>query len=266
LTVNERLPESVERDRVELQIRLLLASAYLGQLGWAAIEVPRTLEPARNLARRLGDAEKLAFALYYVWFHHGVRCEHQMADAAITEMYSLAKSTGDSRTLITAQMMDASTRCWKGDYIGCRRTAAALAAAYEPTAHGDLVQVLNHDPKCLAQVWASTAIWSLGYPDDALRVALDQLALARKIGHIWNLIWGLTGGSLTLLFRGDTKLMLEWAAEARAIGRDHAMAVVEHMLFPAYSGAAMITGGEHKEGQARLSGGFRAWQASGGVH
>jgi predicted ATPase len=60
--------------------------------------------------------------------------------------------------------------------------------------------------------------------------------------------------------------MLEWSAEAHAIGRDHALAVVEHMLFPVYSGAAMITHGEHKEGHARLSFGYRAWQATGGVH
>jgi predicted ATPase len=266
LTMNNRLPKTVKRDREELQIRLLLASAYFALLGWAAIEVPRTLEPARNLARRLGEGEKLASILYYVWMHHGMRCEYQMADAATTEMYSLAKSTGGSSALITAQMMDACTCCWKGDFVGSRRVSAEVTAAYEPIIHGDLVQAINHDPKCLTQVWASLASWSLGYPDQALRISLDQLALARQIGHIWNLVWGLTGGGLTLLLRGDTKLMLEWCAEARAIGREHAMAVVEHMLFPGIGGAAMIVGGEHKEGHAGLSCGLGAWQTSGGVH
>ena len=84
LTVNDRLPKSAERDKEELEIRLLLASAYFGSLGWVAIEVPQTLNPARDLVKRLGESEKLASILYYVWFHHGLRCEYQMADAATT--------------------------------------------------------------------------------------------------------------------------------------------------------------------------------------
>jgi predicted ATPase len=60
--------------------------------------------------------------------------------------------------------------------------------------------------------------------------------------------------------------MLEWCHEARAIGREHAMAVVERMLFPAWSGAAMIERGEYREGHERLASGVGAWQASGGVH
>jgi predicted ATPase len=59
--------------------------------------------------------------------------------------------------------------------------------------------------------------------------------------------------------------MLEWCAEARAIGFEHAMAVVEHMLFPGWSGAAMVAHGEYKEGRARLSSGLGVWQEGGGV-
>jgi predicted ATPase len=262
LTVNDRVPKSLERDRQELHIRLLLARAYLPLLGWAAIEVPKTLTPARDLARRLEESEKLASILYYVWFHHGMRCEYEMADAANSELYSLAKSTGDPKSLITAQMMETCTCCWKGDFLTSRRLGEEVAAMYEASIHGKLVQAYNHDPKCLAQLWSSSAIWALGYPDQALRAALDQLALARELGHIWNLVWGLTGASLTLLLRGDTKLMLEWCTEARAIGHEHAMGIVEHTLYP----VALIARGDYAEGYARLSSGAQAWEASGGVH
>jgi hypothetical protein len=266
LTVNNRLSETVKRDRDELQIRLLLASAYFASLGWAAIEVPHTLNPARDLARHLGEREELTSILYYMWFHHGMRCEYEMADAANAELYSLARSTGDSKAFITAQMIDASTLCWKGEFVGSRRAAAEVSAAYEPKAHGDLVQTLNHDPKCLAQIWASAAIWSLGYPDQALEFALDQLSLARQLGHVWNLLWGLTGGSLALLFRGEAKLMLEWCEEARVIGHDRAMRIVELSLYPFWSGCAMIALDEHQEGYARLYSGAEVWGATGGVH
>ena len=195
LTVNERLSNSLDRDRQELQLRVLLATAYFGLLGWAAIEMLRTLNPARDLARRVGERRTLTSILYYVWVHHSMRCEYEMADAPIAELYLLARSTGDSRSMITAQMTDACTRCWKGDFVGSRRVSAEVAAGYKLDTHGDLVQTYNHDPKCVTQGWVSAAIWALGYPDEAFRLALDQLALARQMGHVFNLVWALTGGA-----------------------------------------------------------------------
>lgn len=150
LTVNGLLPGSVERDRTELQIRLLLASAYFGSLGWGVMEIQRTLEPARDLARSLGAGEQLASILYYVWLHHALRCEYEMADAATSELYSSAESTGNAKPLILAQMMDSSTRCWKGDFVGSCRVNAKLVETYETRINDDLnlVQITNQDPKC----------------------------------------------------------------------------------------------------------------------
>jgi hypothetical protein len=89
LTVNGLLPGSAERDRTELQIRLMLASAYFGSLGWGVMEIQRTLEPARDLARSLGAGEQLASILYYVWLHHALRCEYEMADAATSYGFTM---------------------------------------------------------------------------------------------------------------------------------------------------------------------------------
>jgi hypothetical protein len=204
LAVNERLQQSAERDRKELQIRLLLASAYFGSLGWVAMETQRTLEHARDLARRLGAGDQLACILYYVWLHHALRCEYEMADAATSELYSSAQSTGDSKSLILAQMMDSCTCCWKGDFVGSCRVNAELMATYETRANDDLdvVQITNNDPKCFAPGWAAVSAWVLGYPDEALHIAQDQLARARQLGHIFNLTWSLIVGAATLAFAG----------------------------------------------------------------
>jgi hypothetical protein len=48
LNVNERLSASVERDRQELDIRVMLGTSYLATLGWAAEEIAQTLRPARE--------------------------------------------------------------------------------------------------------------------------------------------------------------------------------------------------------------------------
>jgi class 3 adenylate cyclase/tetratricopeptide (TPR) repeat protein len=267
LTVNGLLPGSVERDRTELQIRLLLASAYFGSLGWGVMEIQRTLEPARDLARSLGAGEQLASILYYVWLHHALRCEYEMADAATSELYSSAESTGNAKSLILAQMMDSSTRCWKGDFVGSCRVNAKLVETYETRVNDDLdlVQITNQDPKCFTQSWAAVSTWVLGYPDEALHIAQDQLARARQLGHIFNLTWSLIGGGITLALRGDIKRTREWHAEARALGREHALPHVEQYVDPVWEGIALIWVGEYEEGHAGLSSGVPVWEGAGGV-
>ena len=103
LSVNERLPASVERDRQELDIRMLLGTAYLSSLGWAAVQVAQTLEPARDLAIRLGEDAKLVPVLYYIWFHHAMRCEYPKCLEAIEELDALASASDDSTAFVIAR-------------------------------------------------------------------------------------------------------------------------------------------------------------------
>ncbi|MFN0316488.1 MAG: AAA family ATPase, partial [Burkholderiales bacterium] len=266
LEANEDLAASPARDAKELEIRLALASAYFALLGWAAAEVPRILGPAKLLARALSDGEKLTSILYYLWFHHGMRCEYQAADSLIEELYALAESSGDSGSLITALMTDACTRCWKGDFAGCLSVAGQLVNSYDPAIHGSLANHYNHDPKCLTLMWASAAQWSLGFPDQALQLSREQLDWARELGHVWNLLWSLTGGGVSLMYRGDTGLMLEHCDEARSMGKVRAMNVIEYAVFPFWGGFGLIAPGAFNEGRERLSAGSQVWAASGGVH
>ncbi len=72
-------------------------------------------------------------------------------------------------------------------------------------------------------LWAGYYLWALGYPDQAKQAALEQLELARRLGHAFNLCWSLTGGTYALVLRGETQLARQWLAEAKAIAREHAM-------------------------------------------
>jgi predicted ATPase len=66
--------------------------------------------------------------------------------------------------------------------------------------------------------------------------------------------------------RGDAKRTLEWHAEARALGQQHALAILEQIVDPVWEGIALIWFREYKEGHATLSSGAPPWEAAGGVH
>ena len=249
-----------------LGIRLLLATAYSASLGWAAPQMLQVLKPARDLAIRVGEDDKLVPVLYGIWFHHAMRCEYPQCLRAIDELDAVARSSGDSTAYVTARMTDAMTQAWVGNFKRAREAHDLLLSAYDLEKHGHLVQTYNHDPKCALWTWAGYWLWALGYPDQARQAALDQLELSRRLRHPFNLCWGLMGGTWALLWRGETRLMRQWVAEAYAIAREHAINPVADVMVPWFDGYALIEEGQFAEGYERLSSAVKSWRATGVVH
>ena len=266
LGVNERLPASTERDRTELDVRLLLGTANLMHSGWATIEIPRALEPARALALRLGERAKLLAVLYYIWFHHAMRCEYPQSLQAVDEIDAIARSGEDSSAYVIARLVEAWTQGLMGNFVHAQQATDRLLQAYDVEKHGHLVHTLGHDPKCGVLSWAGHWLYALGYPDRARQAALEQLEGSRRLGHAFNLSWALTGGTLALLMRGETALALEWAAEAHGIARDHALTYVAAFSVPWVEGLALILQRDDANGYPKLARACNLWQGQGALH
>jgi hypothetical protein len=56
-------------------------------------------------------------------------------------------------------------------------------------------RILNTDPKTLNLVLLANSTWTLGYPEQALRILDAGHAHARQIGHPFALGWALTIGA-----------------------------------------------------------------------
>jgi predicted ATPase len=266
LKLNELLPAGIERDRQELDIRLLLGAAYLASLGWAAIEVVRTLGPARDLAVRLREDDKLVAILFYTWFHHMMRCEYPRTCEIAAELRALAQSRGDSTTTVIAGMAQALL-CWfTGDPLQARAAAEAMLAAYDPEQHGQLALTYIHDPKCLTLAWAAEWLWALGYPEQAQRAAEEQLRLARQLRHPMNLFVSLSVGTVGLTACGETRLAREWLREAKVLAKDLGMTFMAEAIVPFWDGCALIAAGEHELGDATLAVGAKGWRDTGPLH
>jgi tetratricopeptide (TPR) repeat protein len=152
-----------------------------------------------------------------------------------------------------------------GNLVHAQRATERLMQAYDVEKHGHLVHTLGHDVKCGALCFAGHWLYALGYPDRARQAARQQLELSRLLGHAFNLCWGLTGGTLALLMRGETTLALEWAAEAHTIAREHALTLMAEQLVPWTEGIALIVQGDHAEGYPKLAGNNAWWRGQGAL-
>jgi class 3 adenylate cyclase/predicted ATPase/ABC-type transport system involved in cytochrome c biogenesis ATPase subunit len=266
LGVNERLPVSVERDKQELDIRLRLGIAYQSYLGWAAMEVVQTLEPARELAIRLGEPEKLFQILDHSVAHYLNRCEFPRVLKINEEVDALARSRNDSTAIVIARLNEALTHNMMGNFKAARQATDLMLQDYDPEQHGQLVQTTyNYDAKCLALASAGNFLWALGYADQARQATLKGLDLAQRLGHAFNFCLFLDVGIRAVLWCGETRLARQWLAESKAIAREHAMAYFADVLLPISDGSTLIEQGDYSEGYAKVVSGQKLYRDAGAL-
>ena len=153
---------------------------------------------------------------------------------------------------------------WLGDPIKAREHADQILSLYREEQHGHLVRILNNDPKTVALGWGAQAAWILGYPEQAAQLREDCEALARKLGHPFDLGWALTNGALVFDHLGEPDELLKRVAEADRVGRENSLAFVTECPVPAYSGIALIHKGKVVDGMATLERGLAVWEEGAG--
>ena len=265
LAANNELPSSTERDRRELDIRVGLATAYMALLGWAANEVLETLSTVSELSRTLGDEDKLLTSLCLSAFGYGNRCQYTETDALIEDELEFAKTSGSSRAAVVAHTVAAWSYTHRGNFERARHHAAEVERLYVMSEHGDLANLINHDPLCLTLCWSGFRLWYEGWPDLAQANALKQLELARDLDFPFNLVWSLSGGGYPLAFMGDVSTTISWVEEARAIARDQGVPFWDASLCDMFEGCVRIVGKEHERGYELLKHGADLWQLTGGA-
>ena len=264
LKVNEQLSASAERELQELDIRMLLGTAYLSWKGHAAPELLQAIEPARRLAIDHRQDEKLVPILFYIWMHYTARVEFGPGLEIVGELDALSQATADSYAYIVARNVENMTYGWMGNFTRACKAAERGVRAYDPERHAPFVHVYNHDQKCGILSWAVHFLWILGYPDQAQQAAQEQVDLARRLGHPFNLAFSLTTGCAALVQRGEASLARQWIAEADAIGKDSAIGYVTNFFVPFWTGMLQVTQGEDEAGYAKLSCAWEYFEGGGG--
>jgi class 3 adenylate cyclase/predicted ATPase len=258
------LPASPERDASELALRIPLGTSWMALKGWPAPEVWESFHPALALTKSLGHNDALVPILWGLSMF--VMCAGRVAEsiAWAEELLDNAKATGDSDLLIAGHVAACVCYFWRGKLINALEHCDRIVALYDPAKHRHLADILNHDPKTIAGVYASLATWMLGYPDRAVRLNAEMDAHARRRAHPFNLPWALTTASDVFDFRGEPEEMRKRNEECERVARDNSLPVLWACLAPVRIGMALIHEGRAAEGIAPMKAGLAIWDASGG--
>jgi class 3 adenylate cyclase/predicted ATPase len=227
LEVLETLPQSQERDRHELGIRIALLTPTIALRGYASPETAEAAAKAREVADRAGgDAGQLFPIMYGEWTSNTVRGRIPAARNLAEQYMRLARRQSDSGPLVVGHRMLGVSLWALGDLArGCEELERTIAL-YDPKLHASSAFQYAHDSRVsslshlsVARVIAGDIQRGYGAADEACRLA-HELKHANTLGVALHIAGAMLGD-----LSGDISRVRHFSALSVRLAEEHGLAL-----------------------------------------
>jgi len=249
------LPETVERNRLELALQLALGPALVSSRGFGDAEASTGYQRAAELAQRLGDDRDRFAATWGLWItiraksasdHMRLRLQY------LGEMVEAAERTGDAELLLQAHHSSWSTRIWNGEFASASEHVRSGLALYDPERHRHHALMYGgHDPGVCGNGQGAVALWALGWPDRAVQSARESIVLGETLDHLPSLLHSLWFATSVYFLRRQAADVLACSARLLALGSEHGLKLYE-AIGGVFHGWALIQQLDAQAGLAEL--------------
>jgi predicted ATPase len=232
LELLETRPQSPERDRQELQLRVGLGPALLSIKGFSAQEVAETYARARELCDQVEETSHLFPVTWGLWYTKLHRGQIDEACALADDLLVFAKQQND-----TGQLLEAHHAVWTSLFASeelhpVLEHARQGINIYDPEQHRQHAFLYGgHDPGVCGRIVSAMTPSLLGFLDQARDLARDGVALAERLEHPFSLALGLSFSASVFLFRRETHVVKELTDSLSALcakeGFPHFMAMAK---------------------------------------
>ena len=172
-----KLPQDTERVQRELRLQFALGQALMSVKGMAAPDVEGAIMRAHELSELLGEPRQSFAVLFGLWTVHFIRGEFRTAFAHAEELMRRARRAGDTSALLFAHDTLGNNSYNMGKLISAREHLEATISLYDPERDGVQATLVVVDPKANCLGYLGMTLWSLGFPDQALREAAKRSPL-----------------------------------------------------------------------------------------
>jgi class 3 adenylate cyclase len=217
LELLQSLPDSPARTQRELTLYLTLGPALMSTNVPGAPEVGTVYIRARALCRQVGETPQPFPVLRGLWEFYQIRGELETARELANELLTLAQREKDSALLLEAHSAQWQTLVPLGEFVPAREHLKQGLGLYNPAQHRSHVLLYTwYDPGVSCCGYMARALWSLGYPDQALKRTHEALTLAQESSHPGSLALALAYALIFHQLRGEGQATQERAEAAVA--------------------------------------------------
>jgi hypothetical protein len=249
------LPEGPIRDKREIELQLALGLSLFTAKGLDAVEAAQAYTRAHELAERQGDQRQQLTAVFGLW--QSAASASRMFDRRrlSNRLQQLTAESSDDELRLQARHSAWGTCLFGGEPAAARDHCDAGLRLYDPERHkSHRLLYGGHDPGVCAGNNCAIAHWLLGYPDKALAIGDEALALAERIAHPFSLQAALLYNSMLRLERREPQMALQRLEAGEALVSEQRLGFIfEPQLL---RGAALSEQGAHEDSVACLRAGL----------
>jgi predicted ATPase len=262
LALLDDLPESPERNKVELDLRITLGPALMAVEGFNSEEVVATYSRARDLSERAGDANRLFTALFGLWNSTNTQGAVAVGLEIADEMTRRTEASGNTGQSLQAHHCNWTSSCWAGNPRGCIDHADHGLEIYDRDVHRTHKFLYGaHDPAVCGLVLSGWAYWLVGNPDKSLGRAIEAVELAEELAHPFSSVIANNFVTKVLFFRRETEETIRYAERGLAVCEEHGFGWWNHFLDVLRYWAQAQNDG--REALADMRQAIQSWEAAG---
>jgi predicted ATPase len=264
LSLLDGLPETRERQQLELDIHVTLIQALMAGKGYANPEVVAAAERANRLVTETGAVgTPVHFSvLYGLWISTLAGGTVAAALEHAANFLSIAQSQPSSGPLLVGNRALALSLICSGDHRAALAHLETAASLYRPDEHRHDALRYGQDIGVSAFVQLSWALWHCGYPDQSARAAHRAVTHSRQLGHASTLSHAFYFAGIAAVFARDVATACAYANDAVALASEHGFALwaANGRILQGWADAQK---GETTTGIARICEGLAAREATG---
>lgn len=232
LEITREMPDGIARAQRELELQIGLGVPQSLVKGYSAPEVGATYARARELCERLGETPQIFPVLHGLWRFYLVRGELRTAQQMAHSLAELADATQDRDLQVQAAWAVGGTAYWMGEFTAATTWSAKALTLYDFDRHSPSALTYGSDAGTTALCYLALALWSLGYPDQAVARIGEAVALGRRCAHPFSLAWATAMTAVIHCNGRDRESAAEWAEQTIALSIEQG--------FPTWLGTGLI--------------------------
>ena len=231
----ERVTDVGLRGPLEFELQAALGRALSTVRGFTAPETDDAYARAATLGQRLQVGSRLFPVLWGRCI--ALRLAGNLAASHRTnrEFLRLARRSGDTGHLLTAEFSFGEGLWWFGRPASARRYLERALALYDPMAHRELALDYAYDRRVVTRDVLACTLFVLGYPDQAANQLRQSLVEAEALRHRASLAHAFNFACVLDQLRDDPTGVLSHAAAVRRLA--------EEQVIPFWSGWAAVLEG-----------------------
>jgi len=262
LEVLKSLPDSAERAKQEISLRMLLGVSLMATKGFAAAETEDVYAGGRELFWLQGPSPELFHMLWSLYLYYQFSGEVKKSLEISYQLLELAEGLKDGALIMEAHRAMGATMVLVGRCSEALEHLEHAANLYEIHRNHQYNIFVGRDCKVMCDCFSALALWALGYPDQSAERMVHAMALARELRHPQTLV--VAGHFAVQLhqMRGEPALAYDRAKEAMDLADEYGLE-----LWLAYGtievGWAEAELGNSPSGIEQMQRGIAAYSATG---